>query len=165
MDNIEILFFEEYKKLDNLCRDLFKSDRGVSQYIEEMECTPFTKSRIVESWQDDYKMLKHVRWIRNNIAHNNDYSGCSESDVKFVKIFYQKIINQKDPFSVIAQNSRELQKRNNKNYNTKRTDETVAHRENNSNVDNGVKSIIIKIFAVIWVICVLILFILVANNI
>ena len=40
MDNIEILFFEEYKKLDNLCKDLFKSDRGVSQYIEEMECTP-----------------------------------------------------------------------------------------------------------------------------
>lgn len=165
MDNIEILFFEEYKKLDNLCKDLFKSDRGVSQYIEEMECTPFTKSRLVESWQDDYKMLKHVRWIRNNIAHNNDYSGCNKSDVKSVQNFYQKIINQKDPFSVIAQNSRELQRRNNKNYNTRRTDETAVYRENNSNADNELKSIIIKIFAIIWVICVLILFILVANNI
>lgn len=165
MDNIEILFFEEYKKLDNLCKDLFKSDRGVSQYIEEMECTSFTKSRLVESWQDDYKMLKHVRWIRNNIAHNNDYSGCNKSDVKNVKDFYQKIINQKDPFSVIDQNSRELQRRNNKNYNTKRTDETAVYRENNSNADNELKSIIIKIFAIIWVICVLILFILVANNI
>lgn len=165
MDNIEILFFEEYKKIDNLCKDLFKSDRGVSQYIEEMECTPFTKSRLVESWQDDYKMLKHVRWIRNNIAHNNDYSGCNKSDVKSVKDFYKKIINQKDPFSVIAQNSRELQRRNNKNYNTKRTDETAVYRENNSNADNELKSIIIKIFAIIWVICVLILFILLANNI
>lgn len=165
MDNIEILFFEEYKKIDNLCKDLFKSNRGVSQYIEEMECTPFTKSRLVESWQDDYKMLKHVRWIRNNIAHNNDYSGCNKSDVKNVKDFYQKIINQKDPFSVIDQNSRELQRRNNKNYNTKRTDETAVYRENNSNADNELKSIIIKIFAIIWVICVLILFILVANNI
>ena len=165
MDNIEILFFEEYKKLDNLCKDLFKSDRGVSQYIEEMECTPFTKSRLVESWQDDYKMLKHVRWIRNNIAHNNECSGCSKSDVKSVNDFYKKIINQKDPFSVIAQNSRELQRSNNKNYNTKRTDETAVYRENNSNADNELKSIIIKIFAIIWVICVLILFILVANNI
>ena len=165
MDNIEILFFEEYKKLDNLCKDLFKSDRGVSQYIEEMECTPFTKSRLVESWQDDYKMLKHARWIRNNIAHNNECSGCSKSDVKSVKDFYKKIINQKDPFSVIAQNSRELQRSNNKNYNTKRTDETAVYRENNSNADNELKSIIIKIFAIIWVICVLILFILVANNI
>ena len=165
MDNIEILFFEEYKKLDNLCKDLFKSDRGVSQYIEEMECTPFTKSRLVESWQGDYKMLKHVRWIRNNIAHNNECSGCSKSDVKSVKDFYKKIINQKDPFSVIAQNSRELQRSNNKNYNTKRTDETAVYRENNSNADNELKSIIIKIFAIIWVICVLILFILVANNI
>lgn len=165
MDNIEILFFEEYKKLDNLCKDLFKSDRGVSQYIEEMECTPLSKSRLVESWQDDYKMLKHVRWIRNNIAHNNECSGCSKSDVKSVKDFYKKIINQKDPFSVIAQNSRELQRSNNKNYNTKRTDETAVYRENNSNADNELKSIIIKIFAIIWVICVLILFILVANNI
>ena len=165
MDNIEILFFEEYKKLDNLCKDLFKSDRGVSQYIEEMECTPFTKSRLVESWQDDYKMLKHVRWIRNNIAHNNECSGCSKSDVKSVKDFYKKIINQKDPFSVIAQNSRELQRSNNKNSNMKRTDETAVYRENNSNADNELKSIIIKIFAIIWVICVLILFILVANNI
>lgn len=165
MDNIEILFFEEYKKLDNLCKDLFKSDRGVSQYIEEMECTPFTKSRLVESWQDDYKMLKHVRWIRNNIAHNNDYSGCNKSDVKSIKDFYKKIINQKDPFSVIVQNSRELQRRNNKNYNTKRNDETAVYRENNSNADNELKSIIIKIFAIIWVICVLILFILLANNI
>lgn len=165
MDNIEILFFEEYKKIDNLCKDLFKSDRGVSQYIEEMECTPFTKSRLVESWQDDYKMLKHVRWIRNNIAHNNDYSGCNKSDVKSVQNFYQKIINQKDPFSVIAQNSRELQRRNNKNYNTRRTDKKVVYRENNNNADNELKSIIIKIFAIIWVICVLILFILVANNI
>lgn len=82
MDNIEILFFEEYKKLDNLCKDLFKSDRGVSQYIEEMECTPLSKSRLVELWQNDYKMLKHVRWIRNNIAHNNDYSGCNKKVIK-----------------------------------------------------------------------------------
>lgn len=165
MDNIEILFFEEYKKLDNLCKDLFKSDRGVSQYIEEMECTPFTKSRLVESWQDDYKMLKHVRWIRNNIAHNNECSGCNKSDVKSVKDFYKKIINQKDPFSVIAQKSRELHRRNNKNYNTKRNDETAVYRENTSNADNELKSIIIKIFTIICVICVLILFILVANNI
>ena len=77
----------------------------------------------------------------------------------------QKIINQKDPFSVIAQNSRELQRRNNKNYNTRRTDKKVVYRENNNNADNELKSIIIKIFAIIWVICVLILFILVANNI
>lgn len=165
MDNIEILFFEEYKKLDNLCKDLLGSNQGITQYVNEMEQIPFEKSKLVESWQYDYKMLKHIRWIRNNIAHNNECSGCSKSDVKSVKDFYKKIINQKDPFSVIAQNSRELQRSNNKNYNTKRTDETAVYRENNSNADNELKSIIIKIFAIIWVICVLILFILVANNI
>ena len=46
-------------------------------------------------------MLKHIRWIRNNIAHNNGDSECSESDVQYVKNFYQRIINRTDSFSLI----------------------------------------------------------------
>ena len=30
MNNIERTFFEEYIKLDNLCKDLLNSNRGVS---------------------------------------------------------------------------------------------------------------------------------------
>ena len=37
MNNIEIIFFEEYKKLDNLCKDLLGSNQGVTQYVNEME--------------------------------------------------------------------------------------------------------------------------------
>ena len=50
MNNIEIIFFEEYKKLDNLCKDLLGSNQGVTQYVNEMEQIPFEKSKLVESW-------------------------------------------------------------------------------------------------------------------
>ena len=50
----------------------------------------------VDSWDYDYKMLKHVRWVRNNIAHGNGSSECSENDIKYVKDFYQRIMQQKD---------------------------------------------------------------------
>ena len=103
MNNIEIIFFEEYKKLDNLCKDLLGSNQGITQYVNEMEQIPFEKSKLVESWQYDYKMLKHIRWIRNNIAHNNGDSKCSESDVQYVKNFYQRIINRTDPLVKILQ--------------------------------------------------------------
>ena len=59
----------------------------------------------------DYKMLKHVRWVRNNIAHNNGGSECSENDIKYVKDFYQRIMQQKDPFSIIYQRQNEIKKR------------------------------------------------------
>ena len=29
-------FMNEYKRLDNLCKDVFRSDAGVSRYIEAM---------------------------------------------------------------------------------------------------------------------------------
>ena len=35
MTNIEITFFEEYKKLDNLCKDLLGSNQGITQYVNE----------------------------------------------------------------------------------------------------------------------------------
>ncbi|WP_290851594.1 DUF6548 family protein [Eubacterium sp. LMAG:50] len=35
MNNIEITFFEEYKKLDNLCKDLLGSNQGITQYVNE----------------------------------------------------------------------------------------------------------------------------------
>jgi hypothetical protein len=101
MNNIEIAFFEEYKKLDNLCKDVLNSEKGVTDYIEEMERTPYQKSSLVPSWERDYKDLKHVRWVRNDIAHGNEESECDRNDIDFVRQFYKRIMNQTDPFSMI----------------------------------------------------------------
>lgn len=101
MNNTENRFFEQYKKLDNLCRDLLNSNQGVSAYIKEMERTPIFERRLVKSWDSDYKMLKRIRWIRNNIAHSDCSSECEESDIAYIRNFYQRIMKQEDPFSVI----------------------------------------------------------------
>ena len=68
MNNTENRFFEQYKKLDNLCKDLLNNNQGVSAYIKEMEKIPIFERQLVKSWDSDYKMLKHIRWIRNNIV-------------------------------------------------------------------------------------------------
>ena len=53
MNNTENRFFEQYKKLDNLCMDLLNSNQGVSAYIKEMERTRIFEKRLVKSWDSD----------------------------------------------------------------------------------------------------------------
>lgn len=31
-------FMEAYKRLDNLCKDLLSSDKGITEYIRQMDC-------------------------------------------------------------------------------------------------------------------------------
>ena len=39
MEQIDNKFFEEYKRLDKLCGEIFSCRNGVSEYITQMECT------------------------------------------------------------------------------------------------------------------------------
>lgn len=99
MEQIDNKFFEEYKRLDKLCGEIFSCRNGVSEYITQMECTSQGHYK-VSSWDNDYKALKHIRWVRNQIAH--DTTGniiCKESDLLFVIDFYSRIINGEDPFA------------------------------------------------------------------
>lgn len=78
--------------------------------IYEMENTPVNKSRWVQAWDYDYKMLKHIRWVRNKIAHCEGSSECTKNDIIYVKQFYQRIIKQEDPFSILYKRNSELSK-------------------------------------------------------
>ncbi len=101
---LSIEFQEEYKRLDRLCKDYFRSSEGVSEYIRQMESTPCSNRRYVYTWEDDYKQLKHVRWVRNQLAHEVgtlDSDICTEEDLEWIKSFYTRIINGNDPFTVI----------------------------------------------------------------
>ena len=72
MENLNRQFFDEYTKLDNLCRQMFNSEKGVTSYIEAMESTPAAKSRNVPEWGSDLKMLKQYTWqqvILNSIGN------------------------------------------------------------------------------------------------
>ena len=65
MIELNIEFQEEYKRLDSPCKDIFYSKDGVSEYIRQMESVAFADRRFYADWEKDYKLLKHLSWIRN----------------------------------------------------------------------------------------------------
>ena len=47
-------------------------------------------------------MLKHVRWVRNQIAHDSGAYQISEpSDLEFVLNFYERIFSGQDPLTLL----------------------------------------------------------------
>ncbi len=109
MENNHILeFLNEYKKLDELCRQILSSDKGVSKYIEEM-CDEYKGHRIVAGWERDYKQLKRLRWIRNRLVHETDSfvdNLIEETDVEWLQTFYRRIMDREDPFALLYQSEK-----------------------------------------------------------
>ncbi len=97
-------FQEAYKRLDKLCKDCFFSNEGVSEYLRFMEREDRAGRRYVSTWDADYRMLKHVRWVRNQLSHEvgtlqSDL--CTQDDLKFVESFHDRILKCTDPSSVL----------------------------------------------------------------
>lgn len=98
-DNV---FFEEYKRLDRLCGDMYRRQNGVSAYIADMEENAAAGQFQILNWNDDYKMLKHVRWIRTKIAHEPDNNRFSEAaDTAFLQDFHNRVLSQRDPLAAL----------------------------------------------------------------
>lgn len=99
-----VAFQEEYKRLDNFCRDCLLSTEGVSEYIRQMEASAWRGAHYVSTWDVDYKQLKHFRWLRNQLAHEVgtlDADFCTEEDLALLKKFYSRMMNGEDPFSLM----------------------------------------------------------------
>lgn len=102
--SLDIQFQEAYKSLDALCKDCYSNEKGISEYIRLMEAVPFCASRNIPSWEYDLKMLKHARYIRNELAHEVGTWGsglCKEMDLEFMLQFHDKMLNCTDPLSVV----------------------------------------------------------------
>ena len=92
-------FLQAYKRLDNLCRDM--NGKGVTGYIEDMQSCS-RGSYYVPGWMQDYGQLKHYRYLRNQIVHENNIDEdnmCTDSDVQWIKEFHQRILTQEDPLA------------------------------------------------------------------
>lgn len=103
-------FMESYKRLDNLCKDLYRSDRGISSYISDME-QHTAAARWIPGWEEAYRTLKHYRHIRNQIAHETDMDEqalCTAADVRWIEGFRERLLNRTDP---LAQYTRMRQNR------------------------------------------------------
>ena len=94
-------FIESYKHLEKLCGDMLQTQHGISAYIDDMENTP-KGSYLVQGWDEDFKRLKHYRWIRNQIAHEPN---CTEENMWF-EDFYYRIINKSDPLAMYRKATR-----------------------------------------------------------
>ncbi len=101
MTELEKELFEEFKLLDAICQDMFSCSNGVSEYISQMEQTPAFTRRNVSSWEKDYLLLKRLRWLRNQIAHNTSVTECNINDVERLQDFHHRLLHQQDPLAVL----------------------------------------------------------------
>lgn len=99
--------FDEYKRVDNICRDMFLGQSGISQYITEMEQNSSYGGAKVPLWDRDYRRLKHVRWLRNQIAHESFVTDCNEEDVAWLEGFHSRLLKQQDPLALLRKENRE----------------------------------------------------------
>lgn len=109
MRNIEIKFLDEYKRVDNICADMYSCKNGISAYIAQMDDTPYEDRLLVPSWDDDYKALRRLRWLRNYITHEAKASDCDEEDLNSLISFHERLLCQEDSLSFLY---RELQRLN-----------------------------------------------------
>lgn len=95
-------FLLSYKRLDNLCKDCFSSEKGVSEYIDIMERC-YNNSYKGREWNDTYYTLKKYRYLRNKIAHDDyveESTVCSYEDTIWLDNFYKKVLNSTDALSL-----------------------------------------------------------------
>ena len=98
------VFFEEYKRLDKLLKEVLSSDIGVTAYIDEMKAVSSYETAKIRGFEHTLKRLKELRHIRNQLAHDNlsfDADLTDESDIKFLTEFRESVFNTSDPLSLI----------------------------------------------------------------
>ena len=96
MDAIQIELLDEYKYVDAICRDMLGAEKGVSAYIEQLDETPVTVRYWITEWNDEYRQLKHIRWLRNQIVHSTESIECSQADLDWLKGFHNRLLTQQD---------------------------------------------------------------------
>lgn len=96
MDAIQIELLEEYKYVDVICRDMLGAEKGVTAYIEQLDETPMTVRYWITEWNNEYRQLKHIRWLRNQIVHSTRNVECTQSDLDWLKDFHNRLLTQQD---------------------------------------------------------------------
>ena len=104
MKQTNIDFLEEYKHLDKLCREIYASNTGISNYIEDMKQKSPSGRYVIQDWDLDLRQLIKMRHIRNQLTHDVgtiDSEMCSYSDIEWLSIFQLRLMKQTDPLSLL----------------------------------------------------------------
>ncbi|MCM1308894.1 MAG: hypothetical protein NC223_09885 [Butyrivibrio sp.] len=102
MNSLNYKFFEEFKHLDKLCGEIYKTEQGITHYIDDMKSRTFAECHNIQGWSSDLNQLLRLRHIRNKMAHEEnafDDEDCTQTDIDWVRGFYNRIINQTDPLA------------------------------------------------------------------
>ena len=100
MNECALDYLESYKRLDQLCRDMFRTKDGVTEYINQMDRV-ISRINSKQDWRNFYSRLKYQRRLRNNLVHNTDCSECTEEDIDEIEYFFELILKQEDPLACI----------------------------------------------------------------
>lgn len=95
-------FLEEFKSLDQLFRDMYQTDRGVTSYIDEMRQVPQAESRSISNWEWDLRHLVELRHLRNRLSHEIgtlNEEQCSMDEINWLRSFHQRVLTQSDPLA------------------------------------------------------------------
>lgn len=106
MTKLEIDFFEEYRAVDIICKDMFQTEKGVTEYIAQMERYDSQGFHQIDNWNAKYKMLKHLRWLRNQIAHEAGAPELEQNDLIELQRFHKQLLKQMDPLTVLLKSMR-----------------------------------------------------------
>ena len=104
MGNLNNALFEEFKRLDKLCGEIYGEPHGVSHYINDMRIVSGSDYRNIPNWEEDLERLVRIRHIRNHLAHAEgafDESACTSTDIEWSRDFYDRILNQSDPLALL----------------------------------------------------------------
>lgn len=107
-------FLEAYKSLDEICKQILSSNRGISQYIDEMDETG-QMNIVVPQWKEDFNQLKRMRRIRNQLVHevnSFDYCNVEQEDIEWLCNFRSRILERKDPFALLHNRKNERDVKN-----------------------------------------------------
>lgn len=95
-------FFDAYKRLDKLCKEIY-GDGGVSSYIDDMYSKDDKQARHVRFWFEYRKQLVEMRRKRNILAHEDVSNQVSEpEDVTWLEDFRQNIMARRDPIALYS---------------------------------------------------------------
>lgn len=125
MNNLNYIFFDEFKKLDNVCKDIYghssEGKLGVTLYLEKMDEMSDEGALRIDGWSSDYQRLKKLRHIRNELAHSEnsfDNESCSQDDINFIVSFKERILTETDPISLL-ENRKNVKERGKEKKKTK----------------------------------------------
>lgn len=100
MNECALDYLKSYKRLDQLCRDMFRTKDGVTEYINQMDRV-ISRINSKQDWRNFYSRLKYQRRLRNNLVHNTECSDCTEEDIDEIEYFFDLILKQEDPLACI----------------------------------------------------------------